>query len=136
MRLDLSRLTKSQINEIVKSLPPKFSGIVPYGISHFNSKVQNKEEIKGAVFELYNRGTEEIFDKWGEYNLAKNSIFVMAWDNRCKWQVGVLLFEDHFEIPEYKNGMYAKEFEKSFPEYKEKVARMVRMSSNYSYSKI
>lgn len=70
---------------------------------------------KGYV-ELYNDEIK-VYDLWGKYNIKNNSLFVMAWDHECFWPVGVKLYQDHFEIPKYKNSFIKYETKNNFDRY-------------------
>ena len=129
---NLKLLTKSQIIQLVKSLPPKFSGIVAFGVSEENKKA-SVDGVNPYIVELVNKNSDEVFDKWGEFDLLKSRIFVMAWDDKCKWQVGVYLYEDHFEIPEYKKGIYSEEIKKYNETYKEAVSKMIKNNRSLYY---
>lgn len=133
MRKDLLKLTKTQINEIIKSLPPRFSGIVPYGVSHQNKKVKSSLPLKEDVIELFDRNTDEIRDLWGEFDIMKGHIFVMAWDSVCNWSVGVYLYENRFEIPEYKHGVWRSALDAEIPNYQKKVKQMIEYNNRMFY---
>lgn len=132
--LNLGRLTKSQVIQLVRDMPPKFSGIVAYDVSHYNKSVKNDKIESARIVELYNKNSDEVFDKWGEVDLVLNRITVMAWDGKCQWQVKVYLYEDHFEIPEYRRGVYEEEIKKHNIIYKENLAKMIRYNSAIYYN--
>lgn len=126
MKYNLSNLTKYEINEIIKSLSPSFDGIYCYGISGNNKVVKENMSTKEDVVELYD-DNKKLHDIWGEYHPKNNSLFVMAWDGACFWQVGVYLYEDHFEIPKYRNAVFYKyETEENFEKYRNTLAEIFK----------
>ena len=123
MKYDLSKLSKNDINTIIKSLPPKFAGIYCYAPSHENKVVEVVTQKQDGIIELYDN-ENKLHDKWGEYDIAKNSLFVMVWDQECYWKVGVYLYEDHFEIPKYKDAFIKYETTKNFINYRKVLNRI------------
>ena len=117
MKYDLGKLTKEEIETIIKNLPPKFAGVYCYAPSSENKIIKPVGSSKNGVTDLYDNNNK-IRDKWGEYDINKNLLYIMAWDQECFWNVGVYLFEDHFEIPKYKNSFIKHETEKNFAEYR------------------
>ena len=129
MKYDLSKLSKADICALIKSLPPKFDGIYCYAPSHENKLVNMPKNEKENIIELYD-DEKKLHDKWGEYDVVKNSLFIMAWDHLCFWKVGVYLYEDHFEIPKYRQSVNEYENERSFVEYRKTLAEILNKKDN------
>ena len=72
---------------------------------------------KDGFIELFDKG-KKLYDQWGEYNTENNSLYVQAWHTPCGWAVGVYLYEDHFEIPKYKDSINNYESKKNFANYR------------------
>lgn len=123
MKYDLSKLSKDEITILVKNISPAFAGVYCFAPSQKNKIVKPVPIAKKGVIELYDN-ERKIHDKWGEYNVANNSLYVQAWDHPCYWSVGVYLYEDHFNIPKYKNAVFPYETEENFIEYRKIVKQI------------
>ena len=117
MKYDLSKLSKDEICILLKSISPAFAGLYSYAPSQKNKIVKPVPTDKKNIIQLYD-DERKIHDLWGEYNIANNSLYVQAWDHPCYWPVGVYLYEDHFNIPKYKNSFFKYETEENFIEYR------------------
>ena len=106
MKYDLSTLTKKEFETIIKSLPPKLTGLGYFHTSHHNDVDEN-------TIEMYDKDVDLMFDMWGIYQKDENCATIMASDRHDFFYVEVLLYEDHFEIPEYENEDSAFYFEKT-----------------------
>ncbi len=96
MKYDLSKLNKEDYLTIIKSLPPKFSGLGYFPSSHHN-------KVSDNLVELYDDKSNLLFDMWGRFEKDKNRALIKASDIHDFFSVDVYLYEDHFEIPEYEN---------------------------------
>ena len=106
MLYNLKKLTKEEIETIIRSLPPKFVGLYCYATSHYNNNFKNFTKRDRNKIELYDADCENKFDLWGEYDKALNYVMVVAQDSDpyCR-PVEVYLFDNCFEIPAYRNGV-------------------------------
>lgn len=112
MKYDLSRLNKKDYETIIKSLPPKFTGLGYFHASHHSVVDEN-------TIEMYDKDLDLMFDMWGIYQKDENCTTIMASDYYDFFSVEVLLYEDHFEIPEYENEDSVFYFEKTQEHQKE-----------------
>ena len=117
MKYDLSKLSKDKIETIIKSLPPHFEGLYCYAPSHTNKMLKVITPKKDGFVELFDE-EKKLYDQWGEYNTENNSLYVQACHTPCGWAVGVYLYEDHFEIPKYKDSINNYESKKNFANYR------------------
>ena len=100
MEYNLSKLTKEEACALVKIISPNFSEIGEGIPSHEHMISKIKDEKHHGFIEL-SEDRSKMFYMWGEYDKRHNSLDVEVTDLKYSLSVGIRLFEDHFEVPQY-----------------------------------